>query len=256
MSVLDVERDGACAVLTLRRPETLNALDQELLDALDATLQELDADLEVRAVVVTGAGRGFCSGLDLSVATTLDALDGPTFFRRQKAVSDSLTRPFRMGTPVIAAVNGPASGGGLALALACDVRIAAQEASFNVAFVRIGLTGCDVGVSFLLPRVVGLGIASELMLTGRKADAAEALRVGLVNRVVPADELLASALETAHLIAANSPFGVALTKEGLRLAADATSLDAAVGIENRQQALAALSPGYREAVQAFERRRG
>jgi enoyl-CoA hydratase len=254
VSVLDVVRDGTCALVTLRRPETLNALDQELLDALDAALQDLDADPGVRATVVTGEGRGFCSGLDLATATTLDQLDGPTFFRRQKAVSDSLTRPFRMSTPVVAAVNGPASGGGLALALACDVRLAAEPAVFNVAFVRIGLTGCDVGVSWLLPRIVGLGVASELMLTGRKVDASEALRVGLVTHVTPTADLLPAALETARQIAANSAFGVALTKEGLRLAADATSLEAAIGIENRQQALAALSPGYREAVREFETR--
>lgn len=256
MSVLTVERRDASAVVTLTRPEKLNALNDLMLDELDAALLELDADPVVRTIVLTGAGRGFCSGLDLSTATSLDELDGPTFLRLQQRVSASLTRPFRLSKPVIAAVNGPASGGGLALALASDIRIASESAEFNAAFMRIGLTGCDVGVSWLLPRIVGLGPAAEMMLTGRRVGAAEALRTGLVTHVTAGSDLLGRAAQLADEIAANSAFGVTLTKDGLRLAADAGSLDIAVGLENRQQALAALSPGYREAVRGFEKRWG
>jgi enoyl-CoA hydratase len=246
-----IDRHDSYALVRLRRPERLNAFDLEMLRDLDRELLKLDEDPNVRVIVITGEGRGFCAGLDLSEATTLDSLDASTLFGRQQAVSLALTRPFKLRTPVIAAVNGPASGGGLALALACDVRIASEAAGFNVAFVRIGLTGCDVGVSWLLPRIVGLGAASEMMLTGRRVAAEEALRLGLVTHVVPPAQLLAKATELAEEIASNSAFGVGLTKEGLRLAVDAISLDAAIAIEDRQQVLAALNPAYAEAVAAF-----
>lgn len=248
---VDVDRDGAHAVVTLRRPERLNALTPSMAEVLDAVLADLDADPTVRAVVLTGAGRGFCAGLDLAVATGLDELDVATFYARQQALSATLTRPWRMSTPVVAAVNGPATGGGLALALAADIRIASPAAAFSAAFVRIGLTGCDVGVSWLLPRVVGLGHASELLLTGELVGADEAARIGLVNRVVPAEDLLPEALRIAAAISRNSAFGVMLTKQGLHHASSAVDLDVAVAIENRQQVLASRDPGYREAVDAF-----
>lgn len=252
---VDIRRADDHAVVTLSRPDRLNALTPTMLQALDHVLTELDADPAVRTIVLTGAGRGFCSGLDLDEATRLDELDVVTFYARQEAISATLTRPWRMSTPVIAAVNGPASGGGLALALAADIRIATPQARFSAAFVRIGLTGCDVGVSWLLPRVVGLGHASEMLLTGRVLDADEASRTGLVNRVVPADELLDEAARTAAAVAGNSPFGVLLTKQGLRVASSAVDLDVAVAIENRQQVLASRGPDYREAVSAFSRSR-
>ena len=252
---VDVARAGNHAVVTLCRPERLNALTPAMLQDLDDVLPELDADPAVRAIVLTGAGRGFCAGLDLDVATRLDQLDVVTFYARQEAISATLTRPWRMSTPVIAAVNGPASGGGLALALAADIRIATPHARFSAPFVRIGLTGCDVGVSWLLPRVVGLGHASEMLLTGRVVDADEAAMTGLVNRVVPADDLLNEAARTAAAIAGSSPFGVLLTKQGLRVASSAVDLDVAAAIENRQQVLAARGPDYRTAASAFLRSR-
>jgi len=255
MSHVRVERVEQAAVVTLDRPDRLNALDWDMFDELDEVYAQLEADPAVRAVVLTGAGRGFSAGLDLEVAQQLADMDTEAFYRRQVAGARTLTRARELTTPVIAAVNGPASGGGLALALAADVRLCSPAAFFNVAFVRIGLTGCDVGVSWLLPRVVGLGHASEMMLTGRRVEAAEAERIGLVNRVVPAEELLAAALETARLIAGNSPFGVALTKEGLQLAVDTPSLQAALALENRQQVLASRTAGHREAVQAFLEKR-
>jgi enoyl-CoA hydratase len=246
-----VERVEQAAVVTLDRPERLNALDWEAFEELDETYASLDADPGVRAIVVTGAGRGFSAGLDLEVAAVLADMTPEEMYRRQVAGGRTLSKARELTTPVIAAVNGPASGGGLALALAADVRLCSPEAFFNVAFVRLGLTGCDVGVSWLLPRVVGLGHASEMMLTGRRVHAEEAERIGLVNRVVPAGELLEEALATARLIAGNSPFGVALTKEGLQLAVDAPSLQAALALENRQQVLASRTEGHREAVRAF-----
>ena len=245
-------------LLTLDRPDRLNAMSRELVHDLHEALDSVEADRECRVAILTGAGRGFCAGLDLKETGDIaaEAGGGPAAgMRSQQQIASLVTQLRGLSKPVIAAVNGPATGGGLALALACDVRVAAESARFNVAFIRVGLSGCDIGVSYLLPRLVGASRAFELMLTGRNVDAAEALRVGLVTHVSTSDRLLETALQVAELIAANSAFGVKLTKEGLRLAVDATSLDTAIGIENRQQALAALSPGYREAIRAFEERR-
>jgi enoyl-CoA hydratase/carnithine racemase len=161
----------------------------------------------------------------------------------------------KLSKPVVAAVNGPAAGAGLGLALAADVRIASPDASFVAAFVRIGLTGGDVGVSWMLPRIVGLGHASEMLLTGRAVDAGEAERIGLVNRVVPAEELLPAAHETAAAIAAHSPFGVRLTKKVLQANVDAPSLDAAIELENRNQVLTTRGADMPEALAAFRERR-
>lgn len=252
--LVEVESDG-CAVVTMHRPDRLNAINSAMFAELDRVLMALDADPAVRAIVLTGAGRGFCAGLDLEQAAAIPAMSVTEMYALQAAGARTLTRARDIATPVIAAVNGPASGGGLALALAADVRIASPEAVFNVAFVRLGLTGCDVGVSWLLPRVVGLGHASEMMLTGRRVHAEEAARIGLVNRVVAADQLLGAARETAALIAGNSPFGVALTKEGLQLAVDAPSLQAALAIENRNQVLASRTADMAEAISAFVERR-
>jgi enoyl-CoA hydratase/carnithine racemase len=152
-------------------------------------------------------------------------------------------------------VNGPAAGAGFSLALAADIRIAAPTARFNAAFIKIGLTGGDCGSSWMLPRIVGLGHAYEILLTGRLVGADEAARIGLVNRVVPAEDLLASALETAELIAANSPLGVRLTKQVVQVNVDAPSLEAAVELENRNQTLAAGTQDMTEAMTAFIQKR-
>jgi enoyl-CoA hydratase len=156
---------------------------------------------------------------------------------------------------VVAAVNGAAAGGGLALALAADVRVCSTAARFNVAFVKIGLSGCDIGVSYLLPRIVGLGVASELMLTGRVVEAEEAARIGLANRVVEPGELLDSANELADGIVANSPFGVWMTKQVLGRNVDAGSLGAAIDLENRTQVLATRTTDMKEALAAFVEKR-
>jgi enoyl-CoA hydratase len=160
-----------------------------------------------------------------------------------------------MPQPIVAAVNGAASGGGLALALASDVRIAATSARFNVAFVRIGLSGCDIGVSWLLPRLVGASRAFELLLTGRFVDAAEADRIGLVARVVDDTEVVASARETAELIVANSPFGVRMTKEVMWSQLEIGSLQAGIDLENRTQVLSSFAGDLEEAMAAFLEKR-
>jgi enoyl-CoA hydratase len=247
--------DGV-ATLTLNRPERLNALTWELIDELHEQLSAIALDPAMRLVLLTGAGRGFCSGLDISSDDPFGR-DEPieVVHARQERVAGLAVALRNLPQPVIAAVNGPAAGGGLALALAADVRVCAQSARFNVAFVRIGLSGCDVGVSYLLPRIVGLGIASELMLTGRPVGADEALRIGLANRVVPDADLGDAVAEMADNILRNSAFGVRMTKQVLERNVDAPSLEAAIDLENRTQALATRTDGAGAALAGFLARR-
>jgi len=248
-------RDGV-SLLTLRRPEKLNALTWDMMETFLGTLEELGRDETVRVVVLTGEGRGFCAGLDIGQDDGVGSRSGVVeAYRRQETVAQLALTVRNLPQPVIAAVNGPASGGGMAITLASDIRICSEAARFNVAFVRIGLSGCDAGVSHLLPRIVGLGMASELMLTGRQVLADEALRIGLANRVVPADELLDAAAELAGQIAANSPFGVFMTKQVLHRNVDAGSLEQAIELENRTQILASRTEDMPEALAAFMERR-
>jgi len=211
----EVIREGI-TLLTLDRPERLNAMSRELVHDLHEALEAVEEDRECRVAILTGAGRGFCAGLDLKETGDIAAEVGggpPAAMRAQQHIASLVTQLRGLSKPVIAAVNGPATGGGLALALACDVRVASDSARFNVAFIRVGLSGCDIGVSYLLPRLVGASRAFELMLTGRMVESAEADRIGLVSRVVPDGQVIDTALETAELIRANSPFGVWMTKE-------------------------------------------
>ena len=233
-------------LLTLDRPERLNAMSMELVHDLHEALDAVDDDRECRVAILTGAGRGFAA----------EAGGGPAAgMRSQQEIASLVTQLRGLSKPVIAAVNGPATGGGLALALACDVRVAAESARFNVAFIRVGLSGCDIGTSYLLPRLVGASRAFELMLTGRMVDAAEADRIGLVSRVVPDGQVVDTALETAELIRANSPFGVWMTKEVMWSNLEAGSLQAAIDLENRTQLLSSHTGDMREALAAFLEKR-
>jgi enoyl-CoA hydratase len=157
--------------------------------------------------------------------------------------------------PVIAAVNGPAAGGGFALTLGCDIRVASESARFNVAFVRIGLSGCDIGVSWMLPRLIGASRAHELLLTGRLFDAAEAERIGLVHQVVPDGQVLDAALAKADQILANSPMGVWMTKEVMWSNLEVPSQQAGIDLENRTQIVTSLTRDCREAMSAWVERR-
>src|SRR3954468_3657685 len=197
------------ALLTMDRPERLNALNRELVEDLHMALDDVAADQTVRVVVLTGAGRGFCAGLDLKEPMVGDGV--PSSLDHQERIAGITLKLHTLPQPVIAAVNGPAAGGGLALVLASDIRLAAPEARFNAAFVRIGLSGCDIATSWTLPRLIGAGRAHEMMLTGRMVDADEAAQIGLVLEVVAADRLLDRAMEEAALIAANTPMGVTMT---------------------------------------------
>ena len=245
--------------LTLNRPEKLNAMTSRLVESLVRSIDGVDGDATCRAVIITGAGRGFCAGLDLGGygevegAAALGAVQRD--FRLQRHIAQLVPRMRSLRVPVIAAVNGAATGGGLALVLASDVRIASRSARFSAAFVKIGLSGCDIGVSWLLPRAVGTSAAFELMLTGRIIDAGEAHAIKLVSSVVADDALLPAAHDLASMIIHNSPFGVEMTKEVMWSQLEVGSLQAGIDLENRTQSLAARTADHVEAVDAFVERR-
>jgi enoyl-CoA hydratase/carnithine racemase len=243
------------ALVTLNRPERLNALTFPTFDELHDLCRRLGSDEATRVVVLTGAGRGFCAGLDLDEAAKLPEMTTPENDAGQEHWGATVLALHRLPQPIIAAVNGPAAGGGLSLALAADIRIASTAARFNAAFVRIGLSAGDLGASWALPRVIGLGRAAELMFTGRFVEAEEAEAIGLVNRIVQPDQLLPSAFELAERIASNSPYGVRLSKRVLQANVDAPSLEAALELENRGQVLATRTEDMREALDAFRAKR-
>jgi enoyl-CoA hydratase len=244
--------------ITLNRPDRRNAMNAELLGGLYDAFDAARADRDARVIVLTGNGPGFCAGLDLAEGVALDtagfgrARAGMTV---QQYIANLIPLMRSLPQPIIAAVNGAASGGGLALALGSDIRIAAASARFNVAFIKVGLSACDIGTSWLLPRFIGASRAYELMLTGRFADAAEAERIGLVTRVVPDDDLLDAAYAEAGLILANGPFGVRMTKEVMWSQLEIGSLQAGIDLENRTQVLSSFAGDMEEAMAAFLEKR-
>ena len=255
-----MERPAAgITLLRLRRPEVLNALTDDMVAGLCRQLDALSADPDLRVLVITGEGRGFCAGFDLSLASDAPGSDdiGETsaWMMRQEAFASLVTRLRALRQPVIAAVNGPANGAGLGLALAAEIRIASTSAVFNAAFVKVGMSSCDIGVSWLLPRCVGLSRAFEIMLTGRMVGAVEAERIGLVSEVVDDDRLLPRAMDIASAIAANSAFGVWMTKRGTWANVESTSLHAALELENRTQILARTTGELARAADALLARR-
>ena len=245
--------------LTLSRPDKLNAMSQPLVAALGEQLRELADDLTCRVVVLTGAGRGFCAGLDLDGFGPVPGAEdfGPAqqSWLGQRAIAALIQQIRRMPQPVIAAINGPAAGGGLALVCASDIRLASSAAVFSTSFIRIGVTGCDIGTSWLLPRLVGAARAHELMLTSRRFDAAEALRLGLVTDVVPPAELGACVDATLDALLQAPPMSLSLTKQGMWLALEIPSFDAMIEMENRQEILTAQTADAGEAMAAYVGRR-
>lgn len=253
---LELRHDKEVLWLVLNRPAALNAMNSLLVNELHACLDKLAADHSVRVVILRGAGRAFCAGLDLKETragdgrgSVADGLCG------QRHIAELAIKIHRAPQPFIAAVHGAAAGGGFGLALASDIRIAAESARMNAAFIRIGLSACDVGVSYFLPRVVGTSVASELLLTGDFIDAQRALATGLVSRVVPEAELDRAAADMAAKIVRNSPLGVRLTKECLRYSVDAPTLEAAIAMEDRNQILTTRTQDVREGIAAFLEKR-
>jgi enoyl-CoA hydratase len=255
---LQVEREGHLTWLVLNRPDALNSMNGKLIDEVSDFFRGLTDDRQTRVVVMRGAGRAFCAGLDLKEHASDDRATGGSItggLRGQRRVSEIVMLMRRAPQPIIAAVHGPACGGGFAMALAADVRIAGESARMNAAFIRLGLSACDVGVSYFLPRIVGASVAAELLLTGDFVGAARAERIGLVSRVVPDAELEAAARELAGRMLRNSPLGLRLTKECLKLSLDAGSLEQVIAMEDRNQILAAQSHDFREGVTAFLEKR-
>ena len=248
------------ALITLNRPERMNSMAFDVMVPLKGVIEEITYDNDVRVVVLTGAGRGFSSGADHKSAGAVPNIDGltrPTFALRSMEVLDDVIMGLRrMHQPVIAAVNGPAIGGGLCLALAADIRIASTQAYFRAAGINNGLTGSELGLSYLLPRAIGASRAFEIMLTGRDVDADEAERIGLVSRKVPGDLLLETCYQVAEQIAAFSRPGVELTKRTLWTGLDAGTLEGHMQAEGLGQLFVRLlTANFEEAVAARAEKR-
>ncbi len=225
------------ATLTLNRPDKLNALTDAMVDGFLDRLDEV-ARSKANVLIVTGAGRGFCAGFDLSLADSSSGDDETAFWMgRQEKFASLVTRLQAIPQPTIAAVNGAAAGAGLGLALACDTRIGSTDARFNSAFIRVGMSSCDIGVSWLLPRAIGTTRAFEMMLTGRMVEAEEAERIGLIFRRTQSDDLLAEARLLAQAISQNGRLATWMTKRGMWANLEAGSLRAAIELENRTQIL-------------------
>ena len=243
------------ATLTLNRPERLNALTFEVYAELRDTFRALDTEPGVRAVVLTGAGRGFCSGGD--VEDIIGALFGrgpKELLEFTRMTCDLVLAIRRCRRPVVAALNGTVAGAGAVIAAACDVRIAAESAKIAFLFVRVGLSGADMGASWLLPRIVGMGHAAELLMTGDFVDARRAAEIGLYNRVLPQAELMPAAMEFATKLARGPAEALAVSKRALDLEAHMT-LEEALDHEARVQAELMERPDYREAYEAFRAKR-
>src|ERR1700754_3920623 len=241
------------AVLTLNRPEKLNALNYELAEELHAALDSIGTNNDCRVVVITGAGRGFCSGLDLTDPNPPQAGGGIEFprsgMRWQERIANLTAKIHRLRQPVIAAVNGPAYGGGFGIALACDIRLATAAARFCTQFIKLGLGGCDIGVSYTLPRIVGAGPAFDLILTARAVDADEALQLGIVSRL--SESVVDDALAIAETLCGYGKFGVESTKQVLWANLEAGSLEQALHVENRSQILASTGMTMRDAADSI-----
>jgi enoyl-CoA hydratase/carnithine racemase len=250
---LELRREGAVLWCTLNRPQALNALSRQLVNDLRRLYGSLAHDRETRVVVLRGAGRAFCAGLDLKEGG-VGADDAGTVsggLRGQRHISELALMMRRLPQVFVACVHGAACGGGFMLALASDLRIAGESARMNAAFIKLGLSGCDVGVSYLLPRLVGASVAAELILTGRFVHAERARELGLVSAVVPDAELEAEARRLVGDLLATSPLGLRLSKECLNASLDAGSMEQVVGMEDRNQILCAQTSDFREGIAAF-----
>ena len=252
--LVDSPADGVTRV-TLHRPDHMNTLTVDLVTALQQTLRDIHNDHSCRVVILTGAGRAFCAGLDLKGYGTVPGTEDFGAPQRGMAVQQHIAEVVHLirqiRQPVIAAINGAAAGGGFAWACASDIRYCADSAKFGTAFIRLGISGCDMGVSWTLPRLIGVSRAWELIYTGRVIDAAEAERLGIVSRSVPSEELMDTALSVAREIAANSPFGVWMTKEVLWANLETPSMRAGIDIENRNQIMTSLTEDSRAAMGGF-----
>ncbi|HJZ66550.1 MAG TPA: enoyl-CoA hydratase family protein [Blastocatellia bacterium] len=249
------EERGAVAVITLNRPDRLNSLTFEVYRELSETLKALRSRKEVRVVVITGRGRGFCSGGDVEeIIGELFKRDINGLLEFTLMTCDVIRNIRALDKPVIGALNGTVAGAGAVIALACDLRIAAETANIAFLFVKVGLAGADMGAAFLLPKVVGLSKATEMLYTGDFISAEEAAHIGLYNKVVTARELEREAMRWAEQLAAGPAFALAMTKAALNRELG-MSLETALEAESKAQAICMLNPDFREAYEAFKEKR-
>ena len=251
-----VREEGALHRLTLNRPQQSNAVSLKMAAELRDYFGGLYEDLAVRAVILDSTGKNFSAGLDLKDLESIieGGKDVVAGFALQRAYADVILKMRRCPQPIIALVQGAASGMGLALALASDVRFASDDMRMNVAMAKVGLTGCDMGISFFLPRVIGASHAAEMMMGGRFVNAQKALRIGLVSEIVPRDQLDALGNDMAKDMLAMSPLGLRLTKDGLNTSIEGGSLESIVALEDRGQILC-IGPYMEEGARAFLEKR-
>jgi enoyl-CoA hydratase/carnithine racemase len=255
------QQRGPIGVLTLNRPERLNAIDYGMLRALRNFFDGRHRDYETRVIVITGAGRGFCAGLDLKAGSEQGqwqpgagpVQDSMTF---QEDIAELMVKMRNCPQPLIAAVNGAATGGGLSIAIACDMRIGTEHARFACSYLNLGLGGADVGSSYFLPKIVGPAYAADMLYSGRIVEAEEAREMRLITKVVSQEELLPAAVAVAEgMVRKASPLGLRLTKQVLNETVNGIPLETALKLENRNQILASQTEDAREARQAwFEKR--
>jgi enoyl-CoA hydratase len=251
------EPEKGIGLLTLNRPERLNAINLDMLEELHALYEMLCLNQEVRVLILTGEGRGFCSGADLMdqrmlrEAPRLYASAASFLLGVQKKYADMIIELRRLPQPIIAAVRGPAAGGGMCMALASDIIYAGPKAKFIASFINLGLSGGELGTTYFLPRLVGSSRAAEILYTGRPVNAQEAERIGLISRMVEDEALLDTALETARVMLSKSFMGLRLTKEAYTMNLNAPNLESAVELENRNQSICAFTPEFKAAIDAF-----
>jgi enoyl-CoA hydratase/carnithine racemase len=249
---LSIRKNGPVDWLTLDRPEALNTLTIDMVEELGRYFSALESDSSVRVVVLRGAGGQFCAGLDLKdMGPRLASMDSAAMYAFQRRLSRIVLAMRRCPQPIIALLEGAACGGGLALALASDVRYCTGDVRMNAAFIRIGLTGCDMGASYLMQRLVGASVAAEVLMTGRFLSAERAQALGLISLVVAASELEAAAESLAADLLRAEPLALALTKQALNANLAAPSLEAALEMEDRQQTLMASGPEFAARIRAF-----
>jgi enoyl-CoA hydratase/carnithine racemase len=255
-TTISVRQDGAVDWLTLNRPERLNTLTKTMVEELCDYFQGLKQDYGVRIVVMRGEGRAFCAGLDIREHQTGVRLDnGAGTVNPGHNLFDIVTHMRDCPQPIVALLHGAVCGGGLGIALAADLRIAGESLKLNDAFVALGRSGCEMGVSFFLPRIVGLGVATELMYTGAFIGAERAREVGLVNRACPDDQMEAVAREFLEPMLRTAPLGLRMTKKTLNTTLRVNDLLAVIDLEARAQAVCGDGPDFNEAMNAFREKR-
>lgn len=255
-TTLLVEKRGPVDWLIFNRPESLNSLSRRMVSELHHYFDSLQTDYSVRVVVLRGAGRMFCAGLDMKDPERKPSRNADDGMISQRSFSGLVMKMRRAPQPMIGLLHGYAAGGGFSIALGCDVRIAAEGTKMNCAFIKIGLSGCEMGSSYHLPRLIGTSNAAELLYTGRFIDAARALRLGLVSDVVPEADLMAVGESLAADMIATAPLGLRLTKEAFWASVDAQGLDSAIAMEDRNQILTVANGDLDEGIAAFlEKRR-